>query len=80
MKHLLYLIIISLLISCGSQKEMSQEERLAKKLKEMAQLEIPTSSSVQIAGDVEYLANDALEGRETGSEGIEKAAQFIEIQ
>lgn len=32
----------------------------------------------QIKADLEYLAGDALQGRETGSQGIEKAAQYIE--
>ncbi|GAA4280797.1 M28 family peptidase [Gaetbulibacter aestuarii] len=39
--------------------------------------EAPIQKS-QIKADLEYLASDSLQGRETGSPGIEKAAQFIE--
>jgi Zn-dependent M28 family amino/carboxypeptidase len=38
---------------------------------------MPASNSTQIAIDVQYLSSDELMGRETGSEGIEKAAVYL---
>src|SRR6056297_435834 len=35
------------------------------------------ASRERLANDLQYLSSDALEGRDTGSEGIEKAAEFI---
>lgn len=37
-------------------------------------------SEADISRDLEYLASDELRGRETGTEGIEKAASYIENQ
>lgn len=48
------------------------------KMRSLATIDIPKSSSIQLGEDVKYLASDPLQGRDTGSEGIEKAAQFLE--
>lgn len=78
MKNWFYLIVMLLLVSCNSTRKNAETERLTEKLRQIAQLELPTSSSIQLAEDVKYLASDELEGRNTGSPGIEKAAVFIE--
>ena len=61
MNRHLSIIIIALLLSCGSFKTTVNSI---------------TENSVKM--NVEYLASDELEGRNTGSKGIEKAAVFIE--
>ena len=38
----------------------------------------PSVNELEIKADLEYLASDELEGRDTGSHGIELAAQYIE--
>ncbi|MFZ5831818.1 MAG: M20/M25/M40 family metallo-hydrolase [Planctomycetota bacterium] len=43
-------------------------------------LESPPRALEQIAADVRYLASDELEGRGLGSEGIDKAAEYIAEQ
>jgi hypothetical protein len=78
MKNLTYLILVLFLVSCNSTKKTTESDRLAEKLRQIAQLEIPTTSSIQIGEDVKFLASDELKGRDTGSEGIEQAAVFIE--
>ncbi|MFD2564915.1 M28 family peptidase [Aquimarina rubra] len=64
MKQLLFFIIALLFINC----------------KEVTKAQSPMSNVA--ASDVEvimnFLASDELEGRDTGSEGLEKAAKFIE--
>jgi hypothetical protein len=74
MKKTLSIIIIILLVSCavkqkGTEVKQSNDDKSAEKV------EI-TASDIQKS--MQYLASDELEGRATGSEGIEKAAVFIE--
>jgi hypothetical protein len=77
MKSVFYFSAFLILTACGSAKT-SEADRLAEKMRQLAKLEIPTSSSIQIADDVKFIASDELQGRDTGSQGIEKAAVFIE--
>jgi len=57
-----YLLFLSLLFSCGSSKEKSE-----------------TNTGSDAVGDMlNYLASDELKGRKAGSDGIEKAAAYIE--
>lgn len=44
----------------------------------MSSPEMQFSDDTRVKGILNYLASDELEGRDSGSEGIEKAAQFIE--
>lgn len=67
------LIIAFLLNSCAAQ--MKGEDGKPGKDGTNAKVEI-TAQDIQTS--MEYLASDELEGRATGSEGIEKAAVFIE--
>jgi hypothetical protein len=73
MKKIIFLVVVFFLMSCSASKEVVAD----KKVKE------DTNSTLKITpqdikGSMEYLASDELKGRATGSEGIEKAAVFIE--
>jgi Zn-dependent M28 family amino/carboxypeptidase len=68
MKPLLHVLLICLLFfSCSSTKENTKAEESNKPI---------TAESIKES--MEYLASDELEGRQTGTEGIELAAQYIE--
>ncbi|MFT5543926.1 MAG: hypothetical protein ACI97K_002676 [Glaciecola sp.] len=78
MKKILLILSISVIISaCGSSKNINLKTPVLNNAGQNAALEMPNASSVQIALDVEYLASDELKGRDTGSEGIEKAAIYL---
>ncbi|HZW63271.1 MAG TPA: M20/M25/M40 family metallo-hydrolase [Flavobacteriaceae bacterium] len=62
-KHFIILGFVLLLVTCASKKEKNNPTVISK-------------SSIQT--NLEYLASDELQGRNTGTEGIEKAAVFIE--
>ena len=74
MKKILSLLIIMLLVSCAV-KQKGADGKDGKDGKDSEKITI-TASDIQKS--MEYLASDELEGRATGSEGIEKAAVFIE--
>lgn len=74
MKKTLLIFIITLLISC-SVKQKATDVKSGEDDKSSEKIEITISD---IQKSMEYLASDELEGRATGSEGIEKAAVFIE--
>lgn len=68
-----------LLISCGETKDLSDDTPSVPK--EEPSEEIPSENVISeenIAQIVKYLSSDELQGRETGSDGIEKAAVYIE--
>ncbi|WP_353778945.1 M20/M25/M40 family metallo-hydrolase [Winogradskyella sp. 3972H.M.0a.05] len=63
MKRLLFFVVsFALILGCGTKKVVPSE--------------VITKSSIQ--SNLEYLASDELEGRNTGTPGIEKAAVYIE--
>ncbi len=70
MKNIIFVLCIALVCACSSRKkkEVSTTEELSKP--ELTQQAIQTSMS--------YLASDELEGRATGTAGLEKAAVYIE--
>lgn len=77
-KTVLALFVASILVACGSQnKQMKTMDKTISKVNKYTEIKMPNSSAVQIALDVQYLASDELEGRDTGSEGIRKAAVYI---
>lgn len=102
MKRLSYIIIVFLLVSCGStkmketnaanvqpapevpkasmsetQKERPSKAELVKETKLIAP--VPDFSNSEGIGKImNFLASDELQGRDSGSEGIAKAADFIE--
>ena len=91
MKKILSLLVVVLIFSCGGQKKIIETnpdsiEKIAKKTEETV-TENSTDKNVvdknqiklkEVKASLEYLASDELEGRNTGSKGIEKAAVYIE--
>ena len=76
MKKISLLLSMLLVLACSVQKktvENSKENTV--ETTNAIPLKIEKNSIIK---SMEYLASDALEGRATGSEGIEKAAVFIE--
>jgi len=67
MKKALSIILIALVCSCSSSKKTSNSNEVTPEITEKA-----------IRASMEYLTSDELEGRATGTEGLEKAAVFIE--
>ena len=74
MKKTLSILIIALLVSC-SVKQKATNGKDGKQGQSSEKIEI---TAADIQKSMEYLASDELKGRATGSEGIEKAAVFIE--
>ena len=72
MKKLLSIIITVTFLSCGGQKEILEVK------KEHDASHNTLALKEHVKSSLEYLASDALEGRNTGTAGIEKAAVFIE--
>ncbi|GHA40667.1 peptidase M28 [Salinimicrobium marinum] len=68
-----FLFTCSLFLSCGQPKEVAEKESGSENFSgEVSVVESEVSETLQ------YLASDELQGRNTGSEGIEKAAVYIE--
>ncbi|WP_178989855.1 M28 family metallopeptidase [Winogradskyella schleiferi] len=65
MKNLLLILTMTLVFSCSSSKKTPNNIK-------------PEITAVGIKASMDYLASDVLEGRATGSKGIEDAAIFIE--
>lgn len=91
MKKLISLALIAALYSCSTNQKANQGksgmdgEKVKANSKELPEEVIVASRPMQsfvsaeaIQTSMEYLASDELEGRATGSDGIEKAAVFIE--
>ncbi|WP_282044175.1 M28 family metallopeptidase [Winogradskyella flava] len=74
MKKILSIFIITLLVSCAIKKKGAD----GKDGKDATSAEKIEITATDIKTSMEYLASDELGGRATGSEGIEKAAVFIE--
>ena len=91
MKRIISLLVLVFILSCGGQKQIIETnpetvEKVAQNTTEK-QTEIAAKKPIEIKNHInlkdvksslEYLASDALEGRNTGTEGIEKAAVYIE--
>ncbi|OEK07904.1 peptidase M28 [Flavivirga aquatica] len=82
MKIILSCMLVIAFISCGTPKnaiEVNTENKKVseEKIKKNETLNTYINQS-DIKSSLEYLASDELEGRNTGSIGIEKAAVFIE--
>lgn len=78
MKNILVLLCMAGIInSCGSSKSIDMMSQSLKIVEKSNAIKMPKSSPVQLALDVQYLASDELKGRNTGSEGIEKAAIYL---
>jgi len=94
MKKILILLILTFMLSCGVQKQIidTNPDSIEKVVQNTEEVEGEISESEikkeiivkehiklnDVKLSLEYLASDALEGRNTGSKGIEKAAIYIE--
>ncbi|SFC83420.1 M20/M25/M40 family metallo-hydrolase [Algibacter pectinivorans] len=91
MKKIVSLLVLVLILSCGGQKKIIEtnpdankpvaqttEESISKSVLYSGSAVSKAISLEAIKSSLEYLASDELEGRNTGSKGIEKAAVFIE--
>jgi len=87
MKKILSLSICFVLLNCGSQKQVVKTNKSAVEnpvLTSKQSASINQTKTVSLAKEedvktnLEYLSSDELEGRKTGTAGIEKAAIYIE--
>ena len=81
MKNIFLIGMLLLIVSCKSKiqepsESMISELALVEQSSERATVDFVTST--ELKESVYYLASDELKGRATGSEGIEKAAVYIE--
>ncbi len=93
MKKVCIVLLLGLLFSCGGQKQIikTNPDKVETTTQNTEQKEtaVNTNRTIEVKNYValkdvktslEYLASDELEGRNTGTKGIEKAAVFIEKQ
>ena len=84
MKKILIVVAVSTILGCGSQKKVNQVETNVTETKNVAKNNVSDIGNTvrilekNVKASLEFLASDELEGRNTGSKGIEKAAVFIE--
>jgi Zn-dependent M28 family amino/carboxypeptidase len=81
MKHILFITVLLAMVSCKTKIQGSPETNtinlaMTEQLPANKTLEFVTSA--ELKESVSYLASDDLQGRATGSAGIEKAAVYIE--
>lgn len=70
MKYILSVLSLLFITACGTKQNSSgNKEDVAEKI---------TITAQDVKTSMEYLASDELKGRATGSEGVERAAVFIE--
>jgi len=70
MKKIIIAVFCLSILSCGTRKHVdSNQKRHSKQI---------AVDSAEVKASLTYLASDALQGRATGSPGIEKAAVYIE--
>ncbi len=82
---ILSLLFFSLIYSCGSKKKLRQKYGIEEKETKSESKHTPTLAEIFAetitADDLDYhvynLANDSMEGRETGKRGGKKAAKYI---
>ncbi|WP_297792743.1 M28 family peptidase [uncultured Eudoraea sp.] len=87
MRQITILFLLMLLFGCGSLRQTQSNASnppagpdglKSKTTKVKKGSHAYFSDSIRVKGIMNYLASDVLEGRDAGSEGIEKAAEFIE--
>ncbi len=81
MKHILFITVLLAMVSCKTKIQESPETNtinlaMTEQIPANKTLEFVTSA--ELKESVSYLASDDLQGRATGSAGIEKAAVYIE--
>ncbi|WP_298950382.1 M20/M25/M40 family metallo-hydrolase [uncultured Nonlabens sp.] len=78
MKKIIFLLYIAVILtSCSSTKKTDSGTRAGASIEKKKNLKFPTANAIEMAQDVAFLASDNLKGRDTGSEGIEKAAAYL---
>ena len=86
MRKLFYISLIALLVACGSKQEVSETVSTPKvkkpdPIQNQVTMVLPDIEGMTtVEKTVGFLASDMLQGRDTGSLGIEMAAQFIEAR
>jgi ribosomal protein L19E len=93
MKKIISVFVVVSILSCGGQKKIIETNPNAiKKIIESTKKEVAVNIIKNevvvkehvklntVKSSLEYLASDKLEGRKTGTKGIEKAAVYIENQ
>lgn len=86
MKHFIYIISIFILLACGTAAPLVgvKTQNVPPKpdpTKNQVTMVLPDISNMtSVQKSMEFLASDELQGRDTGSQGIEIAAQFIEAR
>ncbi|WP_298339512.1 M20/M25/M40 family metallo-hydrolase [uncultured Algibacter sp.] len=87
MKKIFSLLVLVFIFSCGGQKQIIETNPETVKNTSNTKTETDSKKIIEIVNyinqkdvksSLEYLASDELKGRNTGSEGIEKAAVYIE--
>lgn len=81
MKHILLIGLLLVVFSCKTRVQESSEnsmQDLADAILPLTANSLNFTTSAELEETVAYLASDELKGRATGSEGIEKAAVYIE--
>ncbi|MDT0641445.1 M20/M25/M40 family metallo-hydrolase [Zunongwangia sp. F363] len=68
---------VFLTVACNSAQKKSSDAVIASEDKQSARTNFEVSAA-DLKENLEYLASDELQGRSTGTEGIEKAAAYIE--
>ncbi len=74
MKNIFFLSIAILVAACGSSKEATRIP--SAQIADFTQ----TITAEGLKADLAVLAHDSLEGRDTGSEGLEKAARYLKMR
>ncbi len=77
-KFLLYLALPAVIYSCGEAKSSEKEKSVTKQTEQPEQSIAITQESIKES--LNYLSSDELQGRKFGTEGIEKAANYIQKQ
>ncbi len=76
MKKIFLLVAAVILTACGTTNRVQELSKVTTTVNKK-RIKLPSSNPTQLALDVQYLASDELMGRDTGSEGIEKAATYL---
>lgn len=84
MRKLFFYVPIALLLACGSNQQIDAPKAKIKKpdpTQNQVTMVLPDIGSMtSVEKTMDFLASDQLQGRDTGSLGIEMAAQFIEAR
>ncbi len=77
MNRVPYILIAMFLVACSSQKKLDKVDNAQQQIGKIKELKIPKAQSDYLGTHLAYLASDELQGRDTGSIGIAKAAEYL---